>query len=458
MQRPHVIILCGSLAATEQFVDGIPEDEIAVERVFSAEQLHRSMSEVAMDAVVVEEKLEGFFSGIDILEKIHHELLRPATILLSPDISQVRDRAQQIGVDRVLPSNTSGSVIAETILTLTHPNADGAKFISDRARRLVGSVSLPNSPPNILLRFAPRLLSEEEISIAELTETISVDPSIAAQLLSLVNSPAMGLSVRVSSLFDAINLLGTRATLALILSCRAHDSFLQFGRKISDSMRSWHQRRSVMVACIASAFVKRLGNVSPETAYLLGLLQELGILVLVEACGATYESMLGRFRHTGHLRLESLERGYLRGLTHADVGAALLENWCLPVPILRLVANHHDDSGQADHWSDGNRQFLAAMRSAEAFVDLADGHVETRHNRFRRAMEAFGRTNRDDILSALNEGIANTVVASELFRAPKPSQTKMRQTLDQLNTILASSPTAADSESESPTSEPAIPG
>ena len=59
---------------------------------------------------------------------------------------------------------------------------------------------------------------------------------------------------------------------------------------------------------ICMRFARRMENISPDTGYVLGLLQDIGILVLAHAYGARYMQMLARVREIGQLRLEVAEQ------------------------------------------------------------------------------------------------------------------------------------------------------
>src|SRR5690606_17050004 len=143
-------------------------------------------------------------------------------------------------------------------------------------------------------------------------------------LLRLINSAAMGMQRKFTRTFDAVNLLGVRRTISLILTSVTFKFQSNFAATLSPEDRKWYNKRTVLVASGAYAFAKHVGRVSPDTAYLLGLFQEMGILMMADAYQDRYTQALHRFRQFGQVQLEAVEQAAF-GVTHADVGGAMLQ-------------------------------------------------------------------------------------------------------------------------------------
>ena len=102
-----------------------------------------------------------------------------------------------------------------------------------------------------------------------------------------------------------------------------------------------------------------------DSAYLAGWLHDVGELILLASAPAKMRAAAREARDTGRPR-HQVEREHL-GVTHAEVGALLLDRWGLPHPVTEAVAHHHAPSRVVPDGLDA----VAAVHAANAL--LADG-------------------------------------------------------------------------------------
>ena len=115
-----------------------------------------------------------------------------------------------------------------------------------------------------------------------------------------------------------------------------------------------------------------------EAAFLSGLLQDVGILVLLRACPRDYQAVLHRWRSVGPLKLAMIERSEL-GCTHAEVSAAMLEHWQLPASLIVPILHHLEPLRDAAHQG-VDPGLHRVMMIGEAMADLIDApHASRRH-------------------------------------------------------------------------------
>jgi DNA-binding NarL/FixJ family response regulator len=104
---------------------------------------------------------------------------------------------------------------------------------------------------------------------------------------------------------------------------------------------------------------------SADSAYLAGWLHDVGELVLLASAPARMRATAREALDAGRPRHE-VEREHL-GVTHAEVGALLLDRWDLPHAVTEAVAHHHAPSRVVPDGLDA----VAAVHAANAL--LADG-------------------------------------------------------------------------------------
>lgn len=187
--------------------------------------------------------------------------------------------------------------------------------------------------PQIVTRIL-NMLGDDAANIEALSTHIVSDPAVVARILAAANAGAQSASGRVSSMRQAIILLGvgrvrdiTLAT-AIIERFRAAPPF--------DAQQLW--LHSVGVAVCAQE-VARNAELDVDAAYTAGLLHDVGQLLLFAVDPQAYAGVL-RMRTERDIDIVDAEREYL-GVDHAQVGGALARLWKLPDAVADAIAAHH---------------------------------------------------------------------------------------------------------------------
>ncbi len=221
--------------------------------------------------------------------------------------------------------------------------------------------ALPATAAQIL-----RLAADRMANARQLADIIEQDPGLSAQVLRYANSSLYGYAGRISNLQTAIaRVLGFEfvMNLALGLSIGKALRVPQEGPFGLDAF--W--KHSVY----AGRLVEQLAGLLPKpqrlprgTAYLAGLLQNLGRLVL----GHTFQPefyILNRFAQANpDIPMRELERHVL-GVTHDQIGAWLMEAWGLPQELIVAVRHHHDEGYWDQHATYAQLVLIANWALAE---------------------------------------------------------------------------------------------
>ncbi len=192
-----------------------------------------------------------------------------------------------------------------------------------------------------------RLVQDPDASNAKLAQGIEYDPSLTSNILRLANSAYFGYSRAVSTVRDAIFLLGRNEIFQLVVASVV-------GKMMQHSLRGyilspgelWDHLMGV------GAVSRRLGEALhpkiPAYTFTAGLLHDIGKVVLGTFADVDPAPIL-ELVEKEQTDLASAERRIL-GIDHAEVGASLLENWNLPAYLAEVVRWHHEpekESGQA---------------------------------------------------------------------------------------------------------------
>jgi two-component system cell cycle response regulator len=185
------------------------------------------------------------------------------------------------------------------------------------------------------------LCRQSDINIRQIATTISNDPALTTKILRTVNSSYYGLSQSVSTISHALVILGLNSVKTLALGFS-----LVGGMKGSSDreelMGFW--QRSLYSAVASRTIAKHIGLAQHEEAFLGGLLQDVGVMAMLETLGDEYQTLVQEAAGD-HARLRDLEQAQLE-TDHAEIGGALAEEWRLP-PILLTPIRYHETPDQA---------------------------------------------------------------------------------------------------------------
>jgi HD-like signal output (HDOD) protein len=427
--KKTVIILRGDPSSAASLAACFPGEEFETAVPQSSDEFYRVVNTLSVDLVVIDNQLPGFLSGIEILERLQKDLLRPAALLIAVNNIGLDERIRGLQSVAIVKPSAGVEEIAEKARTAIKSGSVAQVAIKPEARWLVQKADVIRPMPQILVKYAGKL-QDESCSLADLAQDISVDPKMTSVLLKIMNSAAMAVRGRTTRVSDAVNFLGVRRTVSLILSANLTQSQSTLAMSLPDGLRAWYHNRSVLIAGAAAAFARHAPEASPDTAYVLGLLQELGIPILAHTYGDRYLDLIRRTREIGQLRLEVAEQQEL-DLTHADVSGAVLQKWGMPQSLIRLVANHHQ-SDPAVEMPHSERVFLQLMHIGEALANLSDNRSPQRHQSLTQALALLGPLSAEQVRECLAEAVARALESAKLLSIPIPDETKLREMVGQL--------------------------
>jgi len=192
---------------------------------------------------------------------------------------------------------------------------------------MVDSESLPSLSP-IAIQLV-ELAADDRSTAPELAAIIEKDPGLATRLLKLVGSAFYARPERVSSISQAVVLLGFNKVRVMALSLSLRDAFPMGEHEGLDYNHFW--KTSLYRALIAQDFVRAMrpiNNLYPEEAFIAALISEIGILIFYNACP---EETKKRFP-VGTLPLKEAiawEEENL-GINHREIGSVVLRRWRFP--------------------------------------------------------------------------------------------------------------------------------
>jgi putative nucleotidyltransferase with HDIG domain len=185
------------------------------------------------------------------------------------------------------------------------------------------------------------MLNQPETHRDELIQTLRCDNVLTAKLLRVCNSAHAGLKDPVSSIDQAVLILGDHAIFRMVCA-------IGFGGAMGFALPSyaveanglWGHSLSIGMGAEYLTEVEAYGNFHPSVAFTAGLLHDIGKLVLNQIFTPKCRAEIRVLISQNSLSRFEAEKVVL-GANHAEVGACLLQKWNLPEMIIEAVANHH---------------------------------------------------------------------------------------------------------------------
>ncbi len=192
------------------------------------------------------------------------------------------------------------------------------------------------SMPGVAIKLI-EAIQKPDPDFREIARLISSDAALSAKLLKIINSPFYGLVNKITTVDQAIRLLGLNTVKNLSLSLILKTSFLKKGPGGLDLAGFW--KDSLVGAVAAKLLSGRVKIKSPEDAFFLGLLKDIGSLSLAYLLPDQYAVVLSEIQTK---RISTLAaENQVFGFNHMDVGALLTQSWGLPETFHIPIQHHH---------------------------------------------------------------------------------------------------------------------
>jgi putative nucleotidyltransferase with HDIG domain len=208
-----------------------------------------------------------------------------------------------------------------------------------------GIQDLPTLP--LVAQRLQEVMDDPLSSAEDAAKVIEGDQSLAAKVLSLVNSAYYGLPREITKISQAVPLLGFRATSQLALSISVINLFNEKEEGKFDREGLW--LHSIGCAICAKNIAKRANYSRPEDCFSGGLLHDVGKLVLDQFL---HDELIAILERTEKEKISFLEAERNRlGIDHAVIGEWLARRWKLPLSVVVSIRHHHQAIGERQGFS-----------------------------------------------------------------------------------------------------------
>lgn len=200
------------------------------------------------------------------------------------------------------------------------------------ASELVQSCTSVFTLPEIYFRVRD-VVDDPNSTMDDLADVLKLDPAISARLLRIVNSPLYGFPKQIDTISRAVNIVGMKAINDLVTATTVGRTFSGMPIQLMEVSTFW--RKSVLCALLAGKIAKSCGLEDSERFFIVGLLRDIGHLVLYQTVPQRAQSALIEAGYLG-ASLAEVEQSNI-GCDFAEVGAELIRSWGMPMQIEQAV-------------------------------------------------------------------------------------------------------------------------
>jgi HD-like signal output (HDOD) protein len=217
--------------------------------------------------------------------------------------------------------------------------------------------ALENLPPfsPVAMRLVA-MLSDENVHVDQVSRFISAEPVFAARVLQLANSPLFALMRQVTSIPQAVIVIGLERVKAIALT-RAIGDFVAPVLRRKALAACW---RNTLAGAVVAEALAPLYRLDSGAAYTAGLLRDIGRLALLVKYPEAYANAI-EIASEG-IDLRETERN-LFDIDHCEAGRWIVARLFLPEELCRAVIHHHD-ADMPEGWD-----IVHLVRTADRMAD-----------------------------------------------------------------------------------------
>ena len=232
----------------------------------------------------------------------------------------------------------------------------------EQIKRILRGITVPPQPQIIVDIHMEQAMPDPDIK--RIGKLISQDVGLAGTILKVVNSSLFGLKNRITSIEQAVQILGLqtiiRITEGLSIKGQMDDETIIALGGFWDS--------AMDIASVAATIARDIGYQSPDKAYCLGLFHNCGVPLLLQGHPEYTDIMRESYSRPGERVIDTENR--LLKTNHAVVGYFVAKSWCQPKDLCEVIAEHHSCEdifavNTRATYDSGKKTLLAILKMAE---------------------------------------------------------------------------------------------
>jgi len=224
----------------------------------------------------------------------------------------------------------------------------------EQIQSILHGISIPPQPQVMVDLQIEQLQPDRDIN--RISQLISQDVGLSGSILKTVNSPFFKLSNTITSIEQAVSLLGVNTVVNLvnahsIRGALTDDDIINFGKFWDNAME---------IAQASAMIAKQVGYPNADEAYTIGLFHNAGIPMLMSR-NKNYSEVIEASYKSADRRITETENAMI-STNHAVVGYYVSKSWRLPRYLCEAIHEHHNTrNALADEKNASTKKTLIAI-------------------------------------------------------------------------------------------------
>lgn len=183
------------------------------------------------------------------------------------------------------------------------------------------------------------LISNRNYLVKDLVNLVSMDVSLTGKILQIVNSVSFGFRSKISSIERAVNFVGSKTILGIIVNDSLRDVYSSpLEGYIAEEGDFWEYS---LRTAIASKLVAEIFQESSDIAYTAGLLHDIGKAIINDFLKNSKEKLVLEKLNIGKEKDFIDVEKKLLNTDHTIVGEQFAKKWGFPDSLQAAIRFHH---------------------------------------------------------------------------------------------------------------------
>ena len=204
--------------------------------------------------------------------------------------------------------------------------------IREAALQAVGSRSIPTMPSAAQKAF--QLAIDPNTEARDFIEVIEADEALSARVLKIANSVYYDRGTASTSIEQSVNIIGLTELRCLLNATTLSEIFPS-----RNPARIQFWANDIATALISRTIAQRIYPKKAETAFLAGLMHDVGKLLMLQRAPTEYEKILSRVKG-GESFILAEEDIFV--CNHTEVGQIIAERWNFGDELIQVIRQHHE--------------------------------------------------------------------------------------------------------------------
>ncbi len=193
-----------------------------------------------------------------------------------------------------------------------------------------GLASLPPFPA--VTAKLLRVLDDDRVSLEEIAELVSSDPSLSIKIIKMANSPFYAVQSRVRTVHEGVMILGLNTVKTMTIAVSLTDGLrhIRPPQHSFDWLKYWQHSYATAIACYKLFGAKQ--RQLRDQAFLIGMVHDIGKLIQAFSLPESWRSLEHACLNSG-LSYESAEIQFLGGPAW-KIAVQLCHSWNFPADIV----------------------------------------------------------------------------------------------------------------------------